>query len=217
MGVGEASQLLLAHCTFAALDPVGDNVALYIHKVPLQQRLLKKLPLFQRDLQLVEAIESELEQQDSDSKSNHGIHLKTFMGCSFIIDMELQAAANDWSSAVIVAERRGKSLKVSVQVAVSRESFEECATREVKEETGLEIDETEYLTVTNNIISEKVHTVCIFIRAVPADPNQKPQTLEPEKCSGWDWYEWNNLPKPLFRPLEDMVQSGFNPFPITAS
>ncbi|XP_055805655.1 nudix hydrolase 1 isoform X2 [Solanum dulcamara] len=97
------------------------------------------------------------------------------------------------------------------------ESFEECATREVKEETGLEIDKTEYLTVTNNVISEKVHTVCIFIRAVPADPNQMPETVEPEKCAGWDWYEWNNLPKPLFGPLQDMVQSGFNPFPNTAS
>ncbi|KAL3367840.1 hypothetical protein AABB24_008953 [Solanum stoloniferum] len=95
------------------------------------------------------------------------------------------------------------------------ESFEECATREVKEETGLIIDKTEYLTVTNNVISEKVHIVCIFIRAVPADVNQKPETLEPEKCAGWDWYEWNNLPKPLFGPLEDMVQSGFNPFPTT--
>ncbi|XP_016515442.1 nudix hydrolase 1-like [Nicotiana tabacum] len=97
------------------------------------------------------------------------------------------------------------------------ESFEECATREVKEETGLDIDKTEYLTVTNNVISEKVHVVSIFMRAVPADPSQNPQTLEPEKCDGWDWYEWNNLPKPLFGPLQDMVQSGYNPFPTTAS
>ncbi|PHT34198.1 Nudix hydrolase 1 [Capsicum baccatum] len=70
---------------------------------------------------------------------------------------------------------------------------------------GLEIDKAEYLTVTNNVISEKVHVVCIFIRAVLADVNQKPKILEPEKCAGWDWYEWNNLPKPLFGPLEDMV------------
>lgn len=102
-------------------------------------------------------------------------------------------------------------------VFVTGESFEECAAREVKEETGLEIDKPQYLTVTNNVISEKVHTVCIFIRAVPADPNKQPETLEPEKCAGWDWYEWNNLPKPLFGPLQDMVQSGFNPFPTTAS
>ncbi|PHU04464.1 Nudix hydrolase 1 [Capsicum chinense] len=78
--------------------------------------------------------------------------------------------------------------------------------------TGLEIDKAEYLTVTNNVISEKVHVVCIFIRAVLADVNQKPKILEPEKCVGWDWYKWNNLPKPLFGPLEDMVPKWLQSF-----
>ncbi|XP_071927573.1 nudix hydrolase 1-like [Coffea arabica] len=95
------------------------------------------------------------------------------------------------------------------------ESFEECAAREVKEETGLDVRETEYLTVTNSVFSERaklVHLVCIFIRAVLVDDNQQPQNLEPEKCDGWDWYDWNHLPKPLFEPVEVLVRSGFNPF-----
>ncbi|CAN4124725.1 unnamed protein product [Withania somnifera] len=57
----------------------------------------------------------------------------------------------------------------------------------------------------------------LAVQEVPADPNQKPETLEPEKRAGWDWYEWNNLPKPVFGPFEDVVQSGFNPLPTTAS
>ncbi|XAR65369.1 NAD(+) diphosphatase [Bertholletia excelsa] len=100
------------------------------------------------------------------------------------------------------------------------ESFEECAARELKEETGLDIEKIEFLTATNNLHSEggkpPVHLVCIFMRAVLADPNQVPQTVEPEKCGGWDWYDWDNLskePKPLFGPLEIMVQGGFDPFP----
>ncbi|KAF3626009.1 hypothetical protein FXO38_29492 [Capsicum annuum] len=44
-------------------------------------------------------------------------------------------------------------------------------------QSELAIDKVEYLTVTNNVISEKVHVVCIFIRAVLADVNQKPETL----------------------------------------
>ncbi|PQP95882.1 nudix hydrolase 1 [Prunus yedoensis var. nudiflora] len=36
--------------------------------------------------------------------------------------------------------------------------------------------------------------------------------VEPELCDGWDWYEWDNLPKPLFRPLHNAVRAGFNPF-----
>ncbi|CAL5421495.1 unnamed protein product [Camellia sinensis] len=97
------------------------------------------------------------------------------------------------------------------------ESFEECAAREMKEETGLDIEKIEFLTATNNFFSEDgkphVHLVCIFMRAVLADPHQVPQNLEPEKCGGWDWYDWNKFPKPLFGPLETMLQGGFNPFP----
>lgn len=94
------------------------------------------------------------------------------------------------------------------------ESFEECAAREIKEETGLDIDKIEFLTVTNNLFLEETkHYVAIYVRAVLRDPHQLPQNLEPTKCDGWDWYDWDNLPKPLFWPLEKMVLEGFNPFP----
>ncbi|PON87941.1 Dihydroneopterin triphosphate diphosphatase [Trema orientale] len=82
-----------------------------------------------------------------------------------------------------------------------RESFENCAAREVKEETGLDIDKIEFLTVTNNVFLEESkpsHYVIIFVRAFLRDSQQVPQNLEPDKCDDWDWYEWNNLPKPLF-------------------
>ncbi|KAL0380713.1 UNVERIFIED_CONTAM: Nudix hydrolase 1 [Sesamum angustifolium] len=94
------------------------------------------------------------------------------------------------------------------------ESFEECAAREVKEETGLDIHKIEYLTATNNVYSRHhLHVVAILMRAFQADPRQIPQNLEPEKCEGWDWYDWENLPRPLFGPVETMAQTGFNPFP----
>ncbi|KAL6538886.1 Nudix (Nucleoside diphosphate linked moiety X)-type motif 1 [Orobanche minor] len=100
------------------------------------------------------------------------------------------------------------------------ESFEECAAREVKEETGLDIDKLQFLTVTNNVVSKvdnPLHIVAIFMRAFLADPNQMPQNPEPDKCEGWDWYDWDDLPKPLFGPLETMARNGFNPFPADYS
>ncbi|KAK9934842.1 hypothetical protein M0R45_021971 [Rubus argutus] len=96
------------------------------------------------------------------------------------------------------------------------ESFEECAARELKEETDLDLDEIEFVTVTNNLFLDEPkpsHYVTIFMRAGLKDPDQVPQTVEPDKCDGWGWYEWDNLPEPLFWPLEKMVRSGFNPFP----
>ncbi|KAI6686233.1 hypothetical protein NL676_032146 [Syzygium grande] len=95
------------------------------------------------------------------------------------------------------------------------ESFEECAAREVEEETGLKIDGTELLTVTNNVFLEEptpAHYVTVFVRARLADPEQEPQNREPDKCHGWGWYDWDSLPAPLFWPLGRMVRSGFDPF-----
>lgn len=100
---------------------------------------------------------------------------------------------------------------------IAGESFEECAVREVKEETGLDIEKTEFLTVTNVPFlndPKPSHYVTISMRAVLSDPSQVPQNLEPNKCSGWDWYDWDHLPNPLFWPMEKMVRSGFNPFPV---
>ncbi|GMH27535.1 hypothetical protein Nepgr_029378 [Nepenthes gracilis] len=97
------------------------------------------------------------------------------------------------------------------------ESFEGCAARELKEETGLDIANTELLTVTNNLFDDgptPAHYITVLMRSSMANPSQVPQNLEPEKCDGWDWYNWDNLPSPLFWPLEKMVQSGFSPFPI---
>ncbi|GJU89981.1 NUDIX hydrolase 1 [Tanacetum coccineum] len=94
------------------------------------------------------------------------------------------------------------------------ESFEECAAREVKEETGLDIKNIELLTATNNLLSDSVHLVIIYMRAHLSDPNQSPQNIEPEKCEGWEWYDLKNFPEPMFAPLRDMLQNGFNPFLI---
>ncbi|CAI0458901.1 unnamed protein product [Linum tenue] len=54
------------------------------------------------------------------------------------------------------------------------EGFEECAIRELKDETGLEVQKTEFLTVTNNVFVESPkpsHYVTVFLRAQLDDPN----------------------------------------------
>ncbi|XP_015069396.1 nudix hydrolase 1-like [Solanum pennellii] len=88
------------------------------------------------------------------------------------------------------------------------ESFEECATREVKEETGLDITKIKILKVTNNLFRDDEenlasHYVVILVRAV---------LVEPQKCDGWEWYDWENLPDPLVPQFKSAIKQGFNPF-----
>ena len=40
----------------------------------------------------------------------------------------------------------------------------------------------------------------------------EPTVLEPEKAEQWGWYKWDELPKPLFLPMKNLVKKGFKPY-----
>lgn len=84
------------------------------------------------------------------------------------------------------------------------ESFEECAIREVLEETGLIIEKPSFLAVTNDIFKvEAKHYVSIFMKAYLVD-DQVPQNLEPHKTENWQWFHLEELPEHLFFSLEQL-------------
>ena|SRR3990167_4823192 len=86
-----------------------------------------------------------------------------------------------------------------------RESFEECAIREVNEETGLTIITPEFLAVTNDVFAEEnKHYVTIFMVAHYPEEQQIKNT-EPEKTESWEWFEINALPDNLFLPLKNLL------------
>jgi len=93
------------------------------------------------------------------------------------------------------------------------EEFEECARREVKEETGLEVDvfDLSPVAVTNDsFMKENKHYVTLFLRAEYQGGN--PEILESNKCEEWRWYSWNKMPKPLFLAVENLIKQEYNPF-----
>jgi 8-oxo-dGTP diphosphatase len=94
------------------------------------------------------------------------------------------------------------------------ESWEECARREVKEETGIEIKNIRFGTVTNDIFkNEQKHYITICMLADYSSGELK--IMEPEKCEKWDWFEWDKLPQPLFLPTINQLKANFNPFNLT--
>lgn len=90
------------------------------------------------------------------------------------------------------------------------ESLEACAAREVMEETGLVISNVHFGAITNDIFGPDKHYVTI---AMIADWSAgEPVVMELEKCEEWRWCGWEDLPTPLFLPLENALKQGFSPF-----
>jgi len=84
------------------------------------------------------------------------------------------------------------------------ESFEECARRETREETGMEIKNIRFLRLLNFKFDGKHFTDIGFV----ADwKSGEAQLLEPDKCEGWEWRAIDNLPSPLFWPLNTLLEA----------
>ena len=91
------------------------------------------------------------------------------------------------------------------------ETFEECASREAFEETGLAVSNCRFLYATNDFMKEEgKHYVTVFVIA-DAEQDKEPQVMEPEKCEFWKWMseeEFRSLPHDkLFIPLQNIKEA----------
>lgn len=91
------------------------------------------------------------------------------------------------------------------------ESPEACAARELFEETDIQLNSFKRASVfTDDIFdSENKHYITLYLLA--EHNGQEPILKEPEKCSEWKWYDWENLPKPLFLCVENLIKQNFKP------
>lgn len=87
------------------------------------------------------------------------------------------------------------------------ESPEECARREVLEETGMRIRKSRFAAATNDIFGEGKHYVTLFM--LSEWESGEPVAREPGKAEAWGWFKWDSLPEPLFLPLQNLLKRGF--------
>lgn len=80
-----------------------------------------------------------------------------------------------------------------------------CASRELLEETGLNALRILPGPWTNNVFADGQHYVTLFM--VVTEFTGTPAVLEPHKCENWEWFAWDNLPQPLFAPVQTLVNS----------
>lgn len=85
-----------------------------------------------------------------------------------------------------------------------KESVEDCAKRELEEETGLKALSVKLGPWVEGVMEDDKHYITLF--AYVTEFEGEPQLLEPHKCEGWDWFEWNALPSPLFAPIPSLLE-----------
>jgi 8-oxo-dGTP diphosphatase len=90
------------------------------------------------------------------------------------------------------------------------ETPEDCARRELLEETGLVAREVLAATWVNNVFPDVGRHYVTLITVVPAADGE-PQAMEPERCAEWRWFSWDALPQPLFAPAASVHASGWRP------
>src|SRR6185436_20850054 len=74
------------------------------------------------------------------------------------------------------------------------ESFEDCARREIKEETGLEVGEMRFQCVAtdNSFLHDVVLTFACDWKS------GEPENVEPDINESWSWYSLDEIPQPVF-------------------
>lgn len=91
------------------------------------------------------------------------------------------------------------------------EELKDCVKREVKEETSINVTNIHFGTLTNDIFEKEVkHYITIFM--VCDYESGTVTNMEPNKCEEWKWFQWNNLPSPLFLTIQNLLKQNFNPF-----
>ena len=88
------------------------------------------------------------------------------------------------------------------------ESVDDCARREVAEETGLALGALvpgPYSVDAFPEVGRRYVTLFVIVR----DAAGEPALREPAKCARWAWCAWDALPAPLFAPLASLRARGF--------
>ena len=82
------------------------------------------------------------------------------------------------------------------------ETILECAKRETKEETNLDIDNLEVFGADDDIQKDR-HFVTIYVKASECGGELK--IMEPNKQDRWEWFDLNNLPNNLYTPSKKTI------------
>lgn len=132
--------------------------------------------------------------------------------------------SNDFPGMILLGERMGSHGAGKMALPGGHlemdESWEECAKREVLEETNLNVDEISFVGVTNDPHigdDPNKHYITIFMQGKVTASSGPLQNMEPHKCKEWNWTPTQtlfamreNTPELLFEPMIHFIDSEFS-------
>lgn len=93
------------------------------------------------------------------------------------------------------------------------ETLENCARREVREETGFDIeliDKYPVATTNDFFENDNKHYITLYLRANYL--RGEARVMEPDRCEEWKWYPWKIFPINLMTPIENLIKQDYDPF-----
>ncbi len=89
------------------------------------------------------------------------------------------------------------------------ETPEDCAAREAKEEVGVDVVDIRFRSVTNDLFEATGrHYLTVWMEGKPVG---EPFIASKREVEEIGWFAWDALPKPLFLPLENLVNENSYP------
>lgn len=88
------------------------------------------------------------------------------------------------------------------------ETVFETAKRETREETDLEVEPAELISVADEmryLESDGKHYLNVGVKALYK--GGEPKIMEPEKCSEWRWYNLDKLPEKMFEGTDWIIKN----------
>mgnify|MGYP003761100301 CR=1 FL=1 len=84
------------------------------------------------------------------------------------------------------------------------ETFEDGAKRETLEETGIILNKVDVICVNQDMV-EDAHfvTIGLFSEDFVGDP----KVMEPDEITEWQWFDFNNLPSPIYFPSAKVIEN----------
>jgi len=91
------------------------------------------------------------------------------------------------------------------------ESPEQAVLRQLSRFRNLRFGKSHFVTYTNNVFDLELHSLSLYFMVDCLNDGQQ-KFITDQLNSEWFWSDWNELPQPLFLPLQLLVDSTFNPF-----